>query len=71
MLLAKNASLKASPTSLGQFIACKGIAVTGALRKKKERAVYVSDDGECRLSSVTDKDNLKNMATLTTTTDHK
>ena len=56
---------------LGQFIACKGIAVTRALRKQKERAVYVSDDGECRLSSVTEKDNLKNMATLTTTTRHK
>ena len=54
-----------------QFIAFKGIAVTGALRKQKEIALYFSDDGECSLSSVTDKDNLKNVATLTTTTYHK
>ena len=33
---------------LGQFIACRGIAVTRALRKQKERAVYFSDDSECR-----------------------
>ena len=71
MLLAKNVSHRRRRLLGTVHRMQRNSTVTGALRKQKERAVYFSDDGECRLSSVTDKDNLENVATSTTTTHHK